>query len=130
MVQTLCVGVLFELKRAWLSPTCKPVLLCTNRARNKVHCQSSFLGQLCRFATNQGTHTHTHKGVQKSKRDLISVSIAAIKRYSAAIQERAREYIDDRDTVQGIIAEGCDAARDVARETMDDVRQAMGLVYK
>jgi tryptophanyl-tRNA synthetase len=32
--------------------------------------------------------------------------------------------------VRAIIADGCEAARDVARETMDEVREAMGLVYR
>ena len=36
----------------------------------------------------------------------------------------------DPDTVRAIIDEGCDAARSVARETLDDVRQAMNLVYR
>jgi tryptophanyl-tRNA synthetase len=31
--------------------------------------------------------------------------------------------------VRAIIREGSDAARDVARETLDEVRQAMGLNY-
>jgi tryptophanyl-tRNA synthetase len=32
--------------------------------------------------------------------------------------------------VRSIIAEGCDHARDMARETLEDVRQAMGLEYR
>ena len=46
------------------------------------------------------------------------------------IRERAQEYVEQPDLVRSIIAEGCEAARDVAGETMDDVRQAMGLVYR
>ncbi len=46
------------------------------------------------------------------------------------IRERALELTRDTETVRGIIAEGCDAARDVARETMEEVREAMGLVYR
>ncbi len=45
------------------------------------------------------------------------------------IRERAQEYLEDPDAVRGIIAEGCEAAREVARETMDEVREAMGLEY-
>lgn len=44
--------------------------------------------------------------------------------------ERAKEYEESPEIVRNIVSEGCDAARDVARETMDDVRQAMGLSYK
>ncbi|MCK5480258.1 MAG: tryptophan--tRNA ligase [Gammaproteobacteria bacterium] len=47
----------------------------------------------------------------------------------APIQERAREFERDQERVRAIINEGSEAARDVARETLDEVRQAMGLVY-
>lgn len=46
------------------------------------------------------------------------------------IRQRAHEYEEDPGAVRDIIAEGCDAARDVARETLDDVKKAMGLAYK
>ena len=48
----------------------------------------------------------------------------------APIRERAQEFVEDPNLVRGIIAEGCEAARDVARETMDEVRQVMGLAYR
>jgi tryptophanyl-tRNA synthetase len=44
--------------------------------------------------------------------------------------ERAKEYEESPEIIRNIVSEGCDKARDVARETMDDVRQAMGLSYK
>lgn len=46
------------------------------------------------------------------------------------IQERAAEYEAQPELVSGIINEGCEAARAVARETMDEVRQAMSLIYR
>ena len=46
------------------------------------------------------------------------------------IRERIREYEDDPETVRGVISDGCEAARDEARETLDEVRQAMGLSYR
>jgi tryptophanyl-tRNA synthetase len=46
------------------------------------------------------------------------------------LQERAREYEAQPELVRAIIAEGCDAARDTARETIEDVREAMGLDYR
>lgn len=46
------------------------------------------------------------------------------------IRERSEEFLEDSDTVRAIIDEGCEAARDVARDTLDDVRQVMGLVYR
>jgi len=47
----------------------------------------------------------------------------------APIQARARALTEDPDTVKNIIADGCDKARDLARETMRDVREAMGLHF-
>lgn len=46
------------------------------------------------------------------------------------IRERALDLERDTEAVRAIIADGCEAARDVARETMDEVREAMGLVYR
>ena len=43
------------------------------------------------------------------------------------IRERANEYLEDEATVQSIIKEGSEEARDVARDTLDDVREAIGL---
>ena len=48
----------------------------------------------------------------------------------APIRERAREYTEHPEVVRGIIAQGCEKARDVARETMVEVRHAMGLDYR
>jgi tryptophanyl-tRNA synthetase len=45
------------------------------------------------------------------------------------LQERAREFEQDPGKVRAIINEGSEAARDVARETLDEVRQAMGISY-
>jgi tryptophanyl-tRNA synthetase len=45
------------------------------------------------------------------------------------IQERAREFEQDPGRVRAIINEGSEAARDVARQTLDEVRQVMGLKY-
>jgi len=46
------------------------------------------------------------------------------------IRERAEEYAGDPKTVRNVILEGCEAARDVARDTLEEVRQAMGLSYR
>jgi tryptophanyl-tRNA synthetase len=48
----------------------------------------------------------------------------------APIQERAREYEADSSAVRSIISEGTEAARDIARDTLDEVRKAMGLGYR
>ncbi len=55
--------------------------------------------------------------------------IDAMLRELAPIQERANAYMEDPDVVKNIIADGCEKARDLARETMRDVREAMGLNY-
>ena len=43
---------------------------------------------------------------------------------------RAQEFEENRDLVRGIIAEGCEKARDVARQTLEEVHQAMGMKYR
>ena len=56
--------------------------------------------------------------------------IEAVEAELAPVRERAKEYIEDRSAVESIIDEGCEAAREVARDTMDDVNRAMGLVLR
>jgi tryptophanyl-tRNA synthetase len=46
------------------------------------------------------------------------------------IQERAREFEEQPGLVRNIIAEGCEQARDLAQETLDEVRQSMSLNYR
>jgi tryptophanyl-tRNA synthetase len=46
------------------------------------------------------------------------------------IQERIVEFGNDPERVRTILAEGSEAARSVARATLDEVRQAMGLSYR
>ncbi len=45
------------------------------------------------------------------------------------IQERAREFEQDPGRVRSIIHDGSEAARDVARQTLAEVREVMGLKY-
>ncbi len=56
--------------------------------------------------------------------------IEAVQVEIAPLQARASEYENQPELVRSIIDEGCDLARDSARETLDDVRQAMGLDYR
>ncbi|MBT6464856.1 MAG: tryptophan--tRNA ligase [Proteobacteria bacterium] len=51
--------------------------------------------------------------------------IDSVLKEQAPIRERSEEFLGDRDAVFAIIDEGCETARDVARETLDDVRHAM-----
>jgi tryptophanyl-tRNA synthetase len=46
-----------------------------------------------------------------------------------SLQERALEFTEQPEIVRGIIAQGCERAREVARRTMAEVRHAMGLDY-
>jgi tryptophanyl-tRNA synthetase len=48
----------------------------------------------------------------------------------APIRERARQFESNPDLVKSIISEGSEKARDNARDTLHDVRQAMGLNYR
>jgi len=43
------------------------------------------------------------------------------------IQQRMKEYMSDLSGVDAIISEGCEEARDVAQDTMEEVRKVMGL---
>ncbi len=65
-------------------------------------------------------------GCLECKKPLIDAVLAEL----APIRERAKEYQDNPNLVKGIINEGCEAARAVARETMEEVRQAIGVVYR
>ena len=53
--------------------------------------------------------------------------IEAIQKEQAPFRERAEPFERDPDLVRAIIAEGSEAARDVARETMEEVRAAVGV---
>ncbi len=46
------------------------------------------------------------------------------------IQERAQDFESEPELVRNIIEEGCEAARDMAQDTMAEVRQAMSLNYR
>jgi tryptophanyl-tRNA synthetase len=55
--------------------------------------------------------------------------IDSIIRELTPMRERAQKYVDDPALVKNIIADGCDKARELAKETMRDVREVMGLAY-
>ena len=56
--------------------------------------------------------------------------IDAVKAELIPIQERAAHYENNPDLVKSIIQEGSEKAREAARDTMEDVRHAMGLSYR
>jgi len=53
--------------------------------------------------------------------------IDGVIRELAPMRERAQRYLEDPTIVRNIIADGCDRARELAGETMREVREAMGL---
>ncbi|MDR3352571.1 MAG: tryptophan--tRNA ligase [Zoogloeaceae bacterium] len=55
--------------------------------------------------------------------------IDAILKEQGPMRERARFYEEEPDLVRNILADGCEKARDLAKETMRDVREALGLGY-
>lgn len=65
-------------------------------------------------------------GCLECKKPVIDAVIAEVK----PIKERARQYQENPGMVRSIINEGSEKARDVAKETLDDVRHAMGLNYR
>lgn len=56
--------------------------------------------------------------------------IDSVQKELKPIQQRAMDYQNDISTVENIINEGCEAARDVARDTMEEVRKAMGITFR
>lgn len=65
-------------------------------------------------------------GCLECKRPVIDAVVAELE----PIQLRATEYEKNPDAVKEILAAGTAAARQTAAQTMDDVRQAMGLKYR
>jgi tryptophanyl-tRNA synthetase len=64
-------------------------------------------------------------GCIECKKPLIDAVVAEI----GGIRARAQEYEENPELVRGILNEGCERAREAARRTMTDVREAMGLEY-
>lgn len=56
--------------------------------------------------------------------------IEAINEELKPIRERARNYMDEPEAIRSLVNEGCEKARSVARETLDEVRQTMNLNYR
>ena len=56
--------------------------------------------------------------------------IDAVLESQRPVLERAKQYEENTDLVKTIVAEGCERARGLARQTLDDVRGAMGLDYR
>lgn len=56
--------------------------------------------------------------------------IDAINREQQVFQQRADRYIEEPEVIKHLLQEGSETARTVAKETLDDVRTAVGLGYR
>jgi tryptophanyl-tRNA synthetase len=56
--------------------------------------------------------------------------IEAVQAERRSMADRAKQYEEQPDLVKAIIAEGSEHARDIARDTLEEVRRAMGLAYR
>lgn len=65
-------------------------------------------------------------GCLECKRPIIDAIQSELK----PIQERAKEYSGNRALVRNIVAEGREFASDLASDTLDEVRQAIGIQYR
>ena len=97
---------------------------------------------MCRWArvSRAGYYEWLNRPVSVTQRwrdelgDIIEVLFAdsdatyGYRRIHAALVRACRPC--DPQTVRAIMADGCDKARVLARETMGDVREAMGLAYR
>jgi tryptophanyl-tRNA synthetase len=64
-------------------------------------------------------------GCLECKQPVIDAVLAEL----APIRERAQYYEDNPDQVRNILADGCEKAQELARDTMRDVRESMGLTF-
>ncbi len=65
-------------------------------------------------------------GCLECKMPLIEKVIAEI----TTFRKRAQEFEENPEVVRGIIAQGCERAREAARDTLDVVRQSMSMNYR
>jgi len=64
-------------------------------------------------------------GCIECKKPLIDAVVSEIRGF----RDRAQQFEESPELVRGIVSEGCERARDTARRTMADVREAIGLEY-
>jgi tryptophanyl-tRNA synthetase len=64
-------------------------------------------------------------GCIECKKPLIDAVVTEI----TGFRDRAQQFEENKELVRGIVSEGCERARDTARRTMADVREAIGLEY-
>ena len=89
--------------------------------------------QLHQVYTDNATHVWVKEGCRTAgigclecKKPVIDAIVAEL----APIQERASDFESNPDAVRVILNEGTERAREAARDTLVEVRQAMGLQYR
>ena len=88
--------------------------------------------QLHQVYSDKSTMDWVSDGCVKAKMGCIDCKqpiIDAINNELAPMQERIAKYQSDPDLIRQIIFDGSERARNVARETMSEVREAMGISY-
>ena len=89
--------------------------------------------QLHQVYTDKATHDWVQEGCRSAGIGCIDCKKPIIDAISAELepmQQRAAEYEANPDAVRMILNEGTERARDAARDTLIEVRQAMGLQYR
>lgn len=119
-----------ELEKKLRTMPTDPARVRRNDAGNPEHCpvwqlHSVYSDSDVQAWVKQGC-TSAGIGCVECKQPVIEAVLKELK----PIQARAREYEQDLATVQSIINDGCEQARDIARDTLEDVRKSMGLVYR
>jgi tryptophanyl-tRNA synthetase len=88
--------------------------------------------QLHQVYSNDATREWVQKGCRSAGIGCLECKqpvIDAVLEEQRPMRERAQAYLNDPTLVRNIIAEGNEKARELAQETMRDVREAMGLRY-
>lgn len=95
---------------------------------NPAHCP---VWNLHKIYTQPSMHEWIIEGCTQAKIGCLECKkplIDAIHQEQTIFFERAEMYLKDRSLVDAIVADGCERARSIAKETMQDVKDAMGLV--
>jgi len=83
--------------------------------------------------TDEGIHKWVQEGCRSAGIGCVDCKkplIEAVQAELEPIRLRAMEYTVDSDLVKSIVAEGNERARDAARQTLEEVRESMGLAYR
>ncbi len=83
--------------------------------------------------TDEGIHKWVQEGCRSAGIGCVDCKkplIEAVQAELEPIRLRAAEYTADPDLVKSIVAEGNERARDAARQTLEEVRESMGLAYR